>query len=366
MTRLGILRRVYAGEYFTDSFDIARLAQRVKESREFIWFWGRSAIVEAWCNGIPDTPSSCDMGTVSVIDSSEEFGPGMGEICRSGSMSAVHLKPYAVKRIIDFLSKKIPALHEAFHTLLLVPRVRAAGDGIRGGKSVNTIHRKYIRSRFWGFAPWYVMQGGFLECLEYREVNRDRDDLLRGLLAFPTIHLLDADDRRFVESLFMLNLPQHAKALGFEVPLPSVGTEARFELVCQAGEAIRQYNHRAFSVASRLDGSTGFTLDQLEASIAETSCTVVHLDISRPDSLEAQRALIERGYRLTCVRPPRAFIGEASTPSGGMPCYGSWAKPNLRWQIAAPHYALRDTTQEYEQEVVLHLRRMLDNWMRAS
>jgi len=358
--RLGILQRVYAGEYFTDSFDVPRLSERIRGSREFIWFWGRSQTVNAWLDAEVNDPATCELGTVSVIDSSDEFGAGMGEICRSGSMTPVPLKPYAVKRIIDFLSGAIPVLHHAFHTLLLVPRVRAAAPGIRGGRSVNTIHRKYIRSRFWGFAPWYVMQGGFLECLEYREVNRSLSDVLRGIDTFSTIYLAHEDEREFVGALFAMNLPAQADAVSFATQPPGAA-RARFRRVGQASEAIRPYNHLAFELADGGDNSELLvTLDGIDATLQDAACTVVSLDLSLPHTLGIQQALRDRGYRLTCIRPPR------SVGADKVPCRGSWARPNPRWRLVAPHYVVRKSPYAHEQRVLQHLRHLLDSWAMSA
>ncbi|NHV28057.1 hypothetical protein [Burkholderia sp. D-99] len=361
-TRAAILTRVYAGDYHTDSFDFDRLAKRVRGAREFIWFWGHRDVIDEWLHDPAPSPQSGDLGTVSVVDSSGEFGPGIGEICRSGSISPVGLKPFAVKRIIDFLTGALPALHESFHTLMLVPRARAAAQGIRGGKSVNTIHRKYIRSRFFGFAPWYVMQGGFLECLEYREISRSLDDVLEGMNASPTLHFANQDDATFAEALFAMNFPSQIDRLRF---VTSDGTRnaVRYLLTSQADGAIRQFNHRSFELAGRAqEDLNGIPLSSVDQGAHEVSCTVVHLDLGDPDSVAAQRELHASGYRLTCVRPPRSVASPDGGGRSSVSAYGSWAKPNARWKVIEPYYASRNASDVNDSRVLDHLSAILRDW----
>jgi len=361
-TRAGILTRVYAGDYHTDSFDFQRLARRVRDAREFIWFWGQRAAIDDWLSGRCDA-ESCELGTVSVVDSSGEFGAGFGEICRSGSMSPVALKPFAVKRVMDFVTGALPVFHDSFHTLMLVPRTRSPGQGIRGGKSVNTIHRKYIRSRFFGFAPWYVMQGGFLECLEYREVNRSIDDVVRGMAVSAVLHFAQEEDARFARSLFAMNFPTHVDRLRFTRSENS-GRAARYVMSSEANESIREFNHRSFDWVRHAEARDGaVSLPHLEAGAHKVSCTVVHLDLGDPDSVDAQQELHAQGYRLTCVRPPRAF--SSSIQGGtfvGVSAQGSWAKPNPRWRIVEPHYTLRSAVDSEESNVLRHLTGLLRDW----
>lgn len=361
--RLRILQRVYRGEYFTDSHDVPRLADQVRREREFIWFWGKPESIAGLLSPIKDVhPSEMQLGTVSVIDSSNEFGDGFGEICRSGSMSSVSILPYAIKRILDYLKGAIPTLTSSFHTLVLVPRVRPASGSISGGKSVNTLHRKYIRSRFWGFAPWYVMQGGFLECLEYREVNRSTRDLAAGITAFPYVHIGTQQEADFVQALFSLNFP--------DMPVRVIVTEkagkqspSRFKQKSAPPFALLPYNHVTFEVLMDTSSEQALTLEQLEPIRSGQACTVVNVDLSNQRSVPLQNQLRQAGYRLTCIRPARIIESNTECDKGKKFCtYGSWAKPNPRLILAEPFYIGERVGSATEKIILRYLQSLVRFW----
>ncbi|BBA43886.1 MULTISPECIES: hypothetical protein [Burkholderia] len=365
IARLNILTRVYAGEYHTDSHDIDRLAEKLRQYDEFIWFWGTVDAVDSLIHA-PQAADSADalpLGTVSVIDSRDDFGPGAGELCRSGSMSDVGLLPFAVKRILDYVTGEHRALTSRFHTLCAVPRVRAATREIRGGKAVNTIHRKYIRSRFWGFAPWYVMQGGILECLEYREVSRRFADVRDGVIEHPRAHFSETGDAAFVASLLRLNLPD--VAFDTHVSCDAADDTVLLRQRNRVPESLREYNHLAFSpLSGEMRGSLGLSLDDIEPRRLKCACTVAVVDLGDPGQVGLQRALARRGYRLMSIQPPRrTYIGEGDAIQRvSTAAIGYWVKPSGKHPVAPPYYSHMSSRNADEQQVLDHLRESLRLW----
>lgn len=365
IARLKILTQVYAGEYHTDSHDIDRLAEKLERYDEFIWFWGAVDAVDPLLHvtRTSEIPDELALGTVSVINSSDDFGPGMGELCRSGSMSDIGLLPYAVKRIHDYVSGEHRSLANRFHTLCAVPRVRAATQAIRGGKSVNTIHRKYIRSRFWGFAPWYVMQGGILECLEYREVSRRIGDVRDGVVAHPDAYFFDPDDAVFVRSLMRLNLPDIT--LDTHVTYGESDDAVRLRQRNHVPVSLREYNHLAFGpLSGQTTRSGGLSLDEIEPQRLSCACTVIIIDLGDPAHVGLQAALARRGYRLMSIQPPRrTHIGEGKAIQQlSTPAIGYWVKPGEKHPIAPPYYSHMSSGNVDEQRVLDHLRESLRLW----
>ena len=202
LVRLDVLRRVYCDDYHTNSYAIDVLAERVSRGDELIWFWGSAAEIAALraylAGGTAPVPAFA-VGTVSVLPAEGIAGPGTGELCRSGSMDRVlGVRGPGVERIVDFMSGA--DWGRSYDSLFLTARNRASAPGVRGGEAVHRLHVHHVRSSFWGFAPWYVMQGGCVELLDLRECYRDPDDVARALAASEGWWLAEQDDADFVTS----------------------------------------------------------------------------------------------------------------------------------------------------------------------
>lgn len=326
--RASVLKAVYGGDYHTDSFDVARLAGRVADGSERVWFWGDPEELRRIWNetaaGVERTVPR--VGTVSVLDATAEFGAGHLEMCRSGSLSAVAATPFSVLRVFEFLQGDLDG-NGPVDAIILVPRARASRDGIRGGEAVNRLHREKIRSSFWGFAPWYVMQGGFLEILEYREVLRERRAVLSAL-KLGSLFFCDESDRRYVEALLQHNLGNSGAQL---VTLPSDGgtVEQSLAQLSDSPPDLRRFNH--VTLAAQRSGRTpiGEAL-QLGADYAST---VVRIDLADPASLGTQALLNKSGFTLTCFSP-----GKASRKGSRREMWGYWSRPNPELSLAPPFY----------------------------
>ena len=342
LVRLDVLRRVYCDDYHTNSYAIDLLAERVSRGDELIWFWGSAAEIAALraylAGGTAPVPAFA-VGTVSVLPAEGIAGPGTGELCRSGSMDRVlGVRGPGVERIVDFMSGA--DWGRSYDSLFLTARNRASAPGVRGGEAVHRLHVHHVRSSFWGFAPWYVMQGGCVELLDLRECYRDPDDVARALAASEGWWLAEQDDADFVTSLCNLNF-------GFAPPVmvlrPIEKSPIRMTSGAHLSPEIQPFNY-AYLVA---DPSASVPFDAaLDEASSRNPCSIVAcIPMDRPDTLSPQAAIAERGFRLYGMLPPRA---------GALPRrpLGFWCRVRPDLDVAPPFYVHHPTSSRDEAKVL--------------
>jgi hypothetical protein len=343
VARARILSAVYGGDYHTDSFDIERLARQVRAGMERIWFWGEPEELRRLRSASAHAASEREIvaGTVSMLDASGEFGPGHIELCRSGSLTAVRATPFSLLRVLQFVRGEMSG-PELPHTLVLVPRARAASPPIRGGEAVNKLHRERIRSRFFGFAPWYVMQGGILEVLEFREVHRDRRMVLDALEGNGPLFFSSASDMEYAQALLAMNY--RADFARCEIANGVNSTAGSYTPLTNCPESLRSYNHMTFAVDN---AGTADSLDTVMRTNADVACLVVRIDLHNESHASAQRELNRAGFRLTCLSPSKRSPGSSRSET-----WGFWSRPSGRHRLAPPFY-FDATPSTHWSEVVL-------------
>jgi hypothetical protein len=344
--RLSVLLRTYQGDYHTDSFEVDRLVEQIRRGDEHIWFWGapgQIAAARAELRAPREAPlPDLALGTVTVLSAEHEFGPGHGELCRSGSVDhSIGAVAAILHRMLGYHSGTDRDVHERYHTLLLAARNRATVAPVRGGEAVQHIHCAHVQSRFWGILPFYVMQGGVLECTELRESNRDPDDLRRALSASGTWWFANQDDAAFAEALTRLNVTTGVDA---RVNLGAArASDTKSLLIVPPNTALVPTNHATVRTARA--GESGDQIrsfpDAIGAAESIGSCTVAaQLPLDDPTRTTDQAWLARRGYTLTAISPPKhswqVVAGVRQQVTTGPT--GVWCKVRPGLSVIAPHY----------------------------
>ncbi|WP_428262084.1 hypothetical protein [Haliangium sp.] len=362
--RLSVLRRTYRGDYHTDAFDIERLGRQIRSGDEAIWFWGEGAEIDrlrAVLEG-GDGSRDLDLGTVTVLSGEGEFGEGHGELCRSGSQSRFSARGAIVYRTLGYVEERERWLRGRYHTLTLVPRNRPSTDEVRGGEAIHRIHSRYVQSRFWGFAPWHVMQGGVLEMLDHRESNRDPSDVVAGLEASAGWHFADADEAAYAEALCQVNFGLAPPVVVAPAPRGTGGLAAKLHLPASA--ELTRYNHGALTVGA--DGADGAG-DEVGAALERLASTdvcsaVVSLPLDLAAAVPVQRMVAERGFRLTSIRPPKVtwLLRDEQRREVRTGAYGYWCRPRADLEVVQPYYRGCDSDDASERTILQYLRDRLD------
>ncbi|WP_371483356.1 hypothetical protein [Kitasatospora sp. NBC_00315] len=357
-TRMRVLLNTYRGDYRTDSFAVERLAEQVREYREQIWFWGGSPEIARLRDALRDGRLPTDwhpsLGTVTVLNAEAEFGPGHGELCRSGSTSAEFgAKAPIMWRTLGYLDGRERSLRDAFHSLVLTPRNRPSTGTVRGGEAIHRIHTHHVRSRFWGYAPWYVMQGGVLELTEFRESNRDPQDVRAALGSTDTWHFADGAEAEFAAALCRIS---------FDVEIPvrvgptGAARNLRSRLTVPPSADLERDNHGTVSLDD--DGPLSFddALERLDR--LSVCCAVAHVPLTDPAAVHAQSLLRERGFRLTAVLPPKHtwIVRDGLRQDVATRPTGIWSRPRPDLPVVAPYYTRLSPGSRAERTVLAYLR----------
>ncbi|NBH08574.1 hypothetical protein [Amycolatopsis sp. SID8362] len=363
--RLSVLLRTYRGDYHTDSFEFGRLGEQIRRGDEHIWFWGAPGQIAAARAELhkPDVAELPDLalGTVTVLSAEHEFGPGHGELCRSGSMDAtVGAVAAILHRMIGYHSGTDRGVHDRYHTLLLAARNRKTVPPVRGGEAVQHIHCTHVRSQHWGIVPFYVMQGGVLECTELREAHRDPDVVRRAVPASTPWWFADADDAAFAEALTRLNL---AAPAGVRVARSRARpSPARSTVIAPQSTELIAANHVTVRPERAGDADALPFPDAVRAAESLGCCTVaVRLPLDDPDRTADQNWLAQAGFTLTAISPPkRSWQTVAGTKRDlTTPPTGIWCRIRPDLHLAPPHYLNRPGADEDEAAVLDHLRRRI-------
>lgn len=353
--RLSVLLRVYAGEYHTDSFDITRLAERIRRGEESIVFWGAAEEIArlrtAFVTG--DLPPDLQLGTNTLLCAEEEWGDGYCEFTRNGSMSTTvrAIRPF-LWRTYSFLSGIDAHTHQRYHTLFGVLRNRASAPGIRGGELMQQITVRYLRSRFWGWLPFYVMQGGVLEQNDYVEMPRDPSDVSQALAATPRWYFAAEREAGFAADLVRLNnLPVPETV----VVAPTSAPTGRFEVLLPPRELIAT-NHGTVLPCGERQSGQGLTDAVEEVINAGVSCCAVRLPLADAGSVDEQQWLLDRGFRLTAISPPTHswIVRHGTRRHVRREAVGIWTRPRPDLHIEPPFYVDLVTAPD-ERKVVAYL-----------
>ncbi len=357
--RAHILINTYKGDYHTDSFEIERLSKRIGEGCERVFFWGSSADIEQYRKFsreqvIPDDRqlSGIKLGTATFLDETEVYGDGYWELGRTGSITAdVRATCPNITELMRILRENDSV--QNFHTIVCMPRNRVSSNGVRGGAAIHRMQTRTIKSWFWGFAPWYVMQGGTIECLDYRELYPHPENILRVLKSrTPPLSFLLEREANYARALVDANISKSELKIltvSAENAQKYVDTPHWHSISC-SDRSLQKFNPAIF----RFDVTKpGLPLaSALEVSEDNNpACQIFYLPLL-PQMTEVQAWLSARKYILSALVPPKVCSD---------PWVGQWIRPNTNFEITVPHYAQNRQLNTAEKTIVDYMRTFIAN-----
>lgn len=350
--RSSILTRAYVGEYPADVSDLERSARQVRDGNELIWFWGpeaeiaelRGMIASGDARDVPELA----LGTTAVLAGERELGPGFGDACRAASMDRVHgARAFLVDRTLGYLDGRERTLRERYHMLIVGTRTRKSEPGVRGGEAMHRIQVRYISSRYWGWIPQYIGQGGILELGEIRGIDRDPDAALAALRHSDPWYFADDEEAAFAGALCQMNHGRRPQLRMHQSR--GAGASPIAHLVLPASAELAAVNHG--SVRQTPNGQPGLPmLEAIERLLESGACSAVaHIRLDDPGLTGLQTELGRLGFKLTAVVPPRA----------GLPPHEVWSRPRPGLAIAPAYYAQEMGATAAESAVLDYARRWL-------
>lgn len=368
--RMSVLLRTYQGDYHTDSFDVARLADQVRSGDELIWFWGAATEIAAFRKLMESAPVDevppLALGTSTTLSVEAEYGSGYAESCRNGSMdTALGGKLPYIFATHRYISGSEDAVHRRYHTITGTSRNRAGTETIRGGEAVHRLASHYLHYRFWGYVPFYVMQGGVLEQLDLVECNRDPSDVLRALRKSPPWLFRRNVEAGFASSLVEMNFDVRPPTIVDADPTATGGAQPRYRLLTPPSADLLRSNHVVIRPVRPDDDSQALPLERAlrQAIESGTCCTAVHVDLTDPRGLATQDQLAEHGFALSAVVPPKDtwFERDSVRHQVNTPPIGIWVRPRPGLPVEQPYYRHQQGASPAEAAVLEYLRTRL-NW----
>lgn len=357
--RRSVLMRTYNGDYHTDVFDEERLADRVGDGIEQILFWGDvddialvADLLRSASDPSPEVLDALSLGTHTTLPGSAHFGPGHLEVARTGSTHSG--STVASAAILWDLGRvfSLPGPRTPVHTISCVPRNRRSVGWIPGGTAIHRIHTRLVCSWHWGIAPFYIMAGGFLELLDYRELSSEEATVPRGFARRMPIYTSDKNSAELVRGLCRLN--------GFdpEVRIVSVSLSAPSapENIAADGDP---YGPRVVFI----------DYDDLQRSLTEAidergeACTVAVCDLEDERSVWAQAVLLAHGFRLTYISPPKVVAASgAARIESAIPLRGGFCRIVTRAPLVAPYYLSGGPLDDVEKSLADKYHALLRGW----
>jgi hypothetical protein len=347
-----ILMRTYDGDYHTDVTDLCRLSDRVRAGTERIFFWGATKEIEdlrrhfAADGGDPEAYRHLWLGTATLIEQSDIVGAPTWELSRTGSVS----------REISALAPNVHAIQEHFRAepecgkIFTTPRNRTGAPGAKSGVAIQRMHQREILSTFLGFAPWYVMQRGEIELLDYREILRDPLKLRRLPQPRATPGVFSPVELGFIDAL-LSGLGRAAPArLMLDAPCRPNAEIQSWTLVESSNSEDQCFQPIFLRPANPEEPASGGIEDQLGTPAAgAAACFVVRAPLAGFTRALAH-ILRSSGFALCAIE----------TPLFCKPWWTAvWARPRQNAPIRAPYYTEVSDLDSMERLVLGYLRKCL-------
>ncbi|MGA4212751.1 hypothetical protein ACI2UO_12855 [Ralstonia nicotianae] len=263
-------------------------------------------------------------GTLSLYDAGFPFGPGIGELGKSGSASDGSAK-YGFALFLQHWRASAVARYRSFFCTSRNCSSRAARQGrVRGGGAVRYLVSKVMRMTQWGYAPWYLMPdagAGSYELLDFFVRLPGALHDAPTVAGLRDIHVFSDGTEAFVRQVFIDNwgaAPRLRRPVGgcAEVPAGWAVLDEDYQpeknpaklVVGPGGEDFHRALHR---------------LEQLEC------CTLTVILPLTEAYLGAQRTLEAGGYSFCAVYPPLDAQGTAQ---------GMWCRLNTGRPLILPKY----------------------------
>lgn len=358
--RRNILMRCYHGDYHLDVQDEGRLIAQVASGQEQILVWGApediavvARMVRERCEVSDTDLTSLSLGTHTTLPGHSLYGLGHLELARTGSTQQ-HTGGVAVEAICWDLARVLatPDTRRPFHTISCLPRNRLSAPGIPGGAAIHRLHTRSLGTSHWGLAPFYVMSGGMLELLDYREISVDRVAVLAAFAQNKPVYAADKSTAELIRDLCRLN--------GFDPQIRVERIDQTYPDTLTAPVTAvgigDPYGPRLVAIDSDRpeDGLCRVINPGLEA------CTVAVCDLEDPRSALVQATLLAAGFQLTYISPPKHLRG-LTTPAQRCPMRGGFTRIRTSVTLATPYYLRGGPMTPIEGDLARRYHRLIDS-----
>ncbi len=368
LLRISVLLRTYQGDYHTDAFDLDRLSETIRSGVERIFFWGTAAAIQEAKTMLASSELELEkiledhqllLGTATLIDYSPKQNLQWVELTRTGSVARSVASTIANIQELRQLFASYPRDNQVIFS---TPRNRKSTAQIRGGAAIHRQHVRELNSAFWGWAPWYIMQGGFLEVLDYREIYQKPQCFFTWLTQQSPLYFHSASAADLAAQLFRLNIPADQARpecrLKMGAPTPLKG---KWQSTPVKSKSLIPFN--PIFIRPSMLPDTGESLEHWlpYATTEGYACTLVELDLEQEETVSVQAYLEEQGFSFVCLR-----FYPSPTDFTSFKLKGQWARLKPDQTLAQPYYLDAKGFHTEEQTLLAQLQQLWDQLTKAA
>lgn len=325
-----ILTQAYCNDYHTDATDLDGASTAIMSEQDQVVFWGNHEDIHQLnlylTNNLvaEEELTKLRLGTVSLYLHDTFDSNGCLEIGRTGSTCKQLDSMLPTAWLLQNLCYGNELPSQPYWKILATPRNRKTSKNIRGGAAIHRIHSRILKSTFWGLAPWYIMQGGYLELLDYREIYL-QEDIIKKLEE--TAVFLYSN----TSSTLLLELSTYNK-VNFKINQLTFTKAAIQPLYVLHGSnnlSLQAFNPCFINLSHNDNGLTLTKAIDSELSLTSAS-SIVALPLVQ-DSISQQEILEKNGFVLTAISIRKIKFDNLQP-------VGLWSRINSDIILALPYY----------------------------
>lgn len=361
-TRLQILMAAYNQDYHCPAMDPAINIAAIAEGKEHVIFWGDPesiATLRAVMRKGETRVSNAALGTATLFSPNHAAThlPHASQRFEIGRTASIASMAGSVPTIA-LLLQAIDGFFGPCSTIYSTPRNRVGSARACPGAPIHRLHLRELRSSFWGFAPWYLMQDETVEWLDYREIYSDPKIVKRSLHEGGMLPLLSPIDVEYCRCLIQLNAPGAESRWFPSAPQAKVSSSWMVSSYLERQD-VQMYN--PIFIEQAPVGTEGSPLEESLARLQYVSCSckIIRAPINTVSGAE-QAILASAGFRLNSIAPHFPIPGNSLER---LSLVGFWTRCDPKRAIAEPYYFsdLKDLSCLQEHEIINQARSRIGN-----
>lgn len=317
-----VLAQCYGVDYPGTSLDAASNRKNIANHTQRSVFW--AVTDQEWLEE--------RLGTSSMVNADEEFGPGYAEMGKSGSLGDGNAKLGYMKFFNEWLEGKsgLSDFDSLVTTVRNCPERPGKEYPVKSGVGIRVIFLKYLQFQQWGIAPWLLMpddSDGSYEILDLLFKHRDDHQVVDAIKSIP-VSLVGADNRDLLNKFVRLN---YGIDIQFEVSETPVHPETYSPIGWKLLVPSEKASKNPIKIVPSPKGNADFNdvFDQMNRQSG--AMNTIYLPLTQ-QTTDIQDMLSREGWVLTGFIPGKKDE-DVETPFKGM-----WSKLTTERPLIRPYY----------------------------
>ena len=272
------------------------------------------------------------LGTSSMVNADEEFGPGYAEMGKSGSLGDGNAKLGYMRFINEWNEGKngLGDFDSLVTTVRNCPERLGKEFPVKSGVGIRVIFLKYLQFQQWGIAPWLLMPDdseGSYEILDLLFKHRNDHQVANAISSTP-VSLVGDENRDLLNQFARFNYGINVQ---LEDAQSSTGTNADSVIGWKLLVPPEKASKNPIKMVPYPNGDTDFNAVFKQMNGQSGAMNTIYLPLI-PQTTDIQDMLSGEGWVLT------GFIPGKKDGSIEIPFKGMWSKLTTKRPLIRPHY----------------------------